>query len=93
MEVPIELCEACPVRMECGDLWSSMQTDFDNVNRHETKQYLDGVWEGETKPGAGHAFGQFPVTPCGDDCTGQRTRGACRNHYQQQYDQHHPRKR
>ena len=97
MEVPIELCEPCPVRTECGALYAEMQADIDaDRGPNEAKQYLGGIWEGEKKQSARHqvAFGSIPIEPCPDDCEAPRhARGACRNHYQQQYDRHTKRKR
>ena len=97
MEVPIELCETCPVQAECGDLWSGMQDDLDkNHNPREARRYLGGVWGGELRQSARHQveFGSIPIEPCPESCLAPRhARGACRNHYQQQYDKHNPRQR
>ncbi len=67
-----------------------MQEGLDKeTTEHATRQYLGGVWGNELRRNARIQveFGSVPIEPCGDDCLApRRARGACKNHYQVQYE-------
>ncbi len=89
MEIPTSLCVACPVRTQCDALYVQLQTWLtEDEMAHATTQYLGGVWGGEPKraPRDQVAYRSVKINPCGDECGAPRhARGACRNHYNQQY--------
>ena len=92
MQVPLSLCAACSVRTECNALYLELQETIDATrDPNEAKQHLGGIWGGLARQEARHqvAFGSVPIEPCPDSCTAPRhARGACRNHYNQQYIRH-----
>ncbi len=90
MDIPTSLCAVCPVQVECGALWAGMQAAIDaEQTTHSTRVYLGGMWGGEHRKEARHSVrhGSVPIEACGDECDRPRfARGACKNHYQFQYD-------
>ena len=90
MDIPTSLCAVCPVREECNSLYLGMQADIDaEKTEHATRVYLGGVWGGVTRREARHSVrrGSVPIEACGDECDRPRfARGACKTHYQFQYD-------
>lgn len=84
-KLPTSMCAVCPVQAPCDELYLTLQAELDDHFSKPTRLDLGGVWGGHPRSVVMPTVVEG-IVACDDSCSASVwARGACREHYNQQY--------